>query len=440
LAVESLSARQRRRQPPASDRILSRPLAVTLARVLLAAVIVVTGFRMLDDYDGVLRLPFRHGVPRLGGSDFPAFYAGATLATRHPSQAYDGDRQGRETARVLGLDPDSEESTSPWFRYYNPPFYSLLLSPLTLIPVKVAFVLTWGINALGLALLLRVLYRILQPNPGVFPWFAAGLLTSIPVQYAFWHAQPTLFLAALCGLTFLAAEAGDAKRTGLFWALLSVKLHWLLAPALVLWRSPRRVWAWLATGLAVLALLSAWVGPHAAIDYVRLVAGRGQGDIRDASFAEAVLSWSGFFRALDRVPDPLGWLIMSTITLALFAFISRRGDRELLPLGAALVVLLVVPHSHPQDWILLAPGAAYLLRRRFSPTHLAITVALLVFIYLGLENWAGLSRRDQTVYWPTLAGFSMLAWLAVLSVLPSFTIAGASPAAAAPESSRLGAA
>jgi hypothetical protein len=142
-----------------------------------------------------------------------------------------------------------------------------------------------------------------------------------------------------------------------------------------------------------------------------------------------VISWSGFFRGLTSGPVPIAWLVMSALTLVLFILLLRYGDFELLPLGAALAMLLVVPHSHPQDWILLAPGAAFLLRRRDSATQRRCCSRAAGRHPLGPRRLGG-ADQQQDIYWPAPLAFLLLAGYASSPARPP--LANARPAARRP--------
>jgi hypothetical protein len=78
-------------------------------------------------------------------------------------------------------------------------------------------------------------------------------------------------------------------------------------------------------------------------------------------------------------------------------------------------LLLVVPHSHPQDWVMLAPAAAIMLRSQTSTAGIAVTTLLLIGASLGMDHWSQLRDRAYVIYWPTLAGFSLLVWVYFVS-------------------------
>ena len=118
------------------------------AYCVIAALLLVQAVRITGHYEGVVR-NYAENEPVLGGSDFPAFYMGAKLmASSHRQELYDEEAQAREVVAVKGYGDDlSQDST--WYRYYNPPAYSLLIAPLALLPVRQAYLLTVTLNLVG---------------------------------------------------------------------------------------------------------------------------------------------------------------------------------------------------------------------------------------------------------------------------------------------------
>src|SRR5688572_24263361 len=223
--------------PLRSVRPLSLSDFLRDGRIWLAAMallIVYQGAQILGEYEGIGELIRNDEVPVLDGSDFPAFYGGTRLFLDDPFNAYAELPQTQAIYAAKGLGEPTDGSH--WYRYYNPPVYSLLLSPLTLLEIHTAYAVTLVLNFIGLILLIRVLFLIYGRRDHTFMLLAAAVLTSIPVNYAFWHAQPTLFLAALTGLSYLELERGRERLSGIYWALCAIKPHWLLFQGAVLLR------------------------------------------------------------------------------------------------------------------------------------------------------------------------------------------------------------
>jgi hypothetical protein len=165
------------------------------------------------------------------------------------------------------------------------------------------------------------------------------------------------------------------------------------------------------------------LGPGAVIDYIRLVLDRGDGDLTNSTYGQALLSWSGFWRALTGESQPLLWLLTSIATLAVYARIWLTAGAAVSLAAAVPTFLLIIPHSHPQDWTLMATSAALLLSLRWSPLGLAGTAALLLGVLIGANEWIHATRAVEDgasrVYWVSLAAAGLLVWLAALTLVGS---------------------
>lgn len=401
-------------RPLAARRPRLGAAAAASAYCVVTVLLLVQAARIIGHYEGVVR---NYGIndPVLGGSDFPAFYMGAKLMVSSQRQAlYDEEAQAREVVSVKGYGDDlSHDST--WFRYYNPPAYSVLIAPLAVLPVRQAYLVTVTLNLVGAAALAWLMGAILRWRQPLTAIAIGTLVTSETLLYSFWQGQPSLLLATVIGAAFLLAERRRSWSAGAVLALAGVKPQWLVLPALSVFRTrPRAVFAFAAT-TALMLLPFLTIGTKGASDFIHLVRARGQGDIHDDGFAEAVLSWSGFFRAYAGSVRPEAWAAFSLLTLLAYLPIWASGKADLLPMGAVLGTLLVGPHSHPQDWLLIAPAACFLLRNH-SGARLWTSGGLLLSIWWSLNRWSGLAGSETAVYWPTLAGFATLLWVWALAV------------------------
>jgi hypothetical protein len=391
-------------RPRAIEVILAGAFAWVLAWQLITAA---SGYRQ------VIR-DFNSKIPALGGSDFPAFYMGAKLfASTDRRLSYDDKTQAKTILAIKGYGEDLGQD-SGWFRYYNPPAYSLLLAPLTLLPLKPAYLLTIALNIvafLGLVMLVGSILRWRQPLTGLVLLAIAG---SQPLLYSFWHAQPNIVLALIVGSAFLLAERSETTA-GAILASGFIKPQWLLFSAPALCRKHPRSAVSFAAVLLVMLVPFVAVGREGVLDYILLVRHRGYEDVHDAGFAEALLSWSGFLRAYSGAARPDAWAAFSILTALAFAPIWVTGKTALLPLAAVLTTLLIGPHSHPQDWLLIAPPACFILRDQ-KGLRLCVTAVLLMTIDVAVNGWSGLAYGEQAFYWPTLAAFATLVWIWVLAL------------------------
>ncbi len=390
----------------------TRARGATLATAAVAIILLWQLIAVAGNYRQIAK-DYETPLPRLGGSDFPAFYMGAELFLQDPARSYEQASQARTILEAKGYGGDlSQDST--WYRYYNPPAYSLLLAPLTLLDVRQAYLVTVAANVGALGVLIWLMGSVLRWRQPLTALALAGLLASEPLRYAFWHGQPNLLLAIILTGAFMLAERRRDGPSGALLALAAIKPQWLLLPAMSLIRLRPRAALTFAAVIAVVLLPFALLGVHGTLDWVRLVRSRGDGDVHDDGFAEAILSWSGFFRAYSGAVRPEAWLAFSILTALAYLpiWISRRSD--LLPPAAVLTTLLVGPHSHPQDWLLVAPAACFVLRDQ-AGARLCVSGALLLALLLSLNTWTGLAYASQAVYWPTLAGFALLLWLWALT-------------------------
>jgi hypothetical protein len=382
-------------------------------------------------------------APLLPYTDFEMFYAGSTLArSSNRDMLYDKPAIVRQILIAQGfrldeipepLDTQSEDHI--WLRYYNPPAYLFAWTPVTFLDVRDAYLVAVGLNVVllgGLAVLLGFVVRWRMPHTLLL---LLGLFAFSPVYFTLHHGQPTILIAGLMAAGYLALRNGRTLWSGLLLALTGIKPHWLL-PSVSLLRERGWLAPFLGGCVAFLALPFVILGPGAVIDYVRLVLDRGDGDLTNATYGEALLSWSGFWRALTGEPQPLLWLLASIATLGVYARIWVKAGAAVSLAAAIPVFLLIIPHSHPQDWTLMATAAALLLSLRWSPLALAGIGALLLGVLIGANQWIHETRAVEDgatrVYWVSLAAAGLVLWLAVLTFVGSDREVVASEPAAGP--------
>ena len=365
-------------------------------------------------------------APLLPFTDFEMFYAGSTLARSwNREHLYDKPTIVRQILIAQGyryaeipepLDTQSEDHI--WLRYYNPPAYLFAWMPVTFLNVRDAFLVAVWLNVAllaGLAVVLGFVVRWKMPHTLLL---VLGLFAFAPVYFTIHHGQPTILIAGLMAAGYMALRAGRDLWAGVLLAGTGVKPHWLL-PAFTLLRRKGLIVPFLASCFVFLVLPFAILGPGAVIDYIRLVLDRGDGDLTNSTYGEALLSWSGFWRALTGESQPILWLAASLATLAVYARIWLKAGSAVSLAAAVPVFLLIIPHSHPQDWTLMAASAGILLSLRWSPVALAGIGGLLLGLLIGANEWIHATRAvdegETRVYWVSLAAAGLLVWLAVLT-------------------------
>ena len=405
-------------------------LAVLAAAVLLGAYFVLEGVGLAQQSYREIKADYEFsGVPAMPNSDFPMFYAGARLV-RSSDRANTYDLHTIVRAIMIGRgytdtpeEPPTDTEYTQWQRYYNPPVFLLALSPLTLLDLQTAYLVVTAVNLVllvALALLIGCILRWQQP---VSSLMVLALFGFSPVYFALHHAQPTILLSVLLSAGFLSLRDGRYRRAGVLLSLMSMKPQWLFPPVVATTARPRLFMPLLLASAAVVLLPFLLLGPRALLDYVALTMGRGSEDLSNADFAGSVLSWVGFFRGLTGEVEPGMWLGASLVTIGVFLVAWRYGRIEYAISSATVVCLIVVPHSHPQDWVTMLPVAAMLLAATTSIRARMATVVLLLAVYAGANDWpsahADLLADGEAVFWATLAAFALLVQLALSSFIES---------------------
>jgi hypothetical protein len=414
------------RPSPAAPRLAR--LALVLGTILLGAYFVYWAVDNADYTYDVIRFDYEYReAPLLPKTDFGTFYAGARAMARGERDLYDLGPMVVNVLLVRGYDPAKLPDTNPqnadniWIRYYNPPFFLLALSPLTLFELHTSYLIAVGLNLAtlaGLAVALGFVLRWRQPETLLL---ILALLAFSPTSFALHHVQPTILLSLLLATAYLALRNGRTLLAALLFTLMALKPQWIAAGVASLRTHPRLIPPMFVFGLAIVVLPLAMLGPGAFEDYVRLVLGRGDDDLNEINFAGALLSWSGFFRALTGETRPDLWFLASVLTVSVLVVLIWAGGTELAIAGSVLSVLIVVPHSHPQEWVLIAPVAAILLTLDWRPAARIGVAAMLLGIFLAVNDWPAAQRRmdanGEAVFWATLAAFALLVLLTALALL-----------------------
>lgn len=308
----------------------------------------------------------------------------------------------------------------PLPRYYNPPFFLFLLSPLTFMDVPDAYLVGVGANVVGAVFLAAAAWWTVRWSFINSVLLAAALLSFQPFYASVHHVQPTIFIALCLLLSFKAALAGRTTLAAILIALAAAKPQWAAVGGLSLLRSKPRAFAALAASGTVLVLLPfLTLGPDALIDYVALITGRGGDDLEHVQYASLLLSWPGFLLALTGSVQPLMAGVLSMVTLVILLLIFRVGDTHLVWAATIFAALIAIPHSHSQEWVMVVPAAVFLLTRpETRPVINGVTLALLGTIHLGVFSWVYAHRAveagGQALYFVTPAAFLMIVWCAAI--------------------------
>ena len=283
-----------------------------------------------------------------------------------------------------------------------PPWFTLLIAPLSLLPRTPA---TWCWLALSLGMLVGTVAlaaRLFATHPGARRTLLATLALSLwrPVSTHLFLGQSTLLVTLAATGALLAAERGRLWLSGVLMVAAASKPHlvFLLGLGLTIhgWRSRRSLAvaggfaiALCASLLACLAINTAWVGdllhrPPGVYDYWGITV-----NLRT-------------LLALPFDPNPVAdaiyWILFaagSALVLRLWA----KSDRPLAELGALTLAatLLLTPYAQPHDYVLLIPGMILLAARACSQPRPRRRTVLLTALVLGAWAAGSLHRGLLTL-------------------------------------------
>ena len=279
--------------------------------------------------------------------DFSSFYCGGEiLRTRGPSALYDFAAMQESDARHF----PGHDIVMPFLR---PPFYALLVAPLSLLPPHRALLVWLALNAAALAGGVFLTARATGMELSAAAWHGAIFY---PALFTFFNRQDVPILLLLAAGGYLLMKRRRSFAAGLILSLCSIKFHLLLlVPLALLMRKDRRALRGLLAGLAVLALISVlMLGPAGVADYARILLGRRVPNIVNHPYR--VTNLSNLARGT--------WLRIPLILLAVGAVIAAARRLAPLPALAAgwLGSLLVAPHIFLSDYLVALPACLLLAR------------------------------------------------------------------------------
>jgi hypothetical protein len=268
-----------------------------------------------------------------GQGDFLSFYIGAQIVST--PELYQPSTFERKQVEVANIH-------MPAVLFSRPPFYGVLLKPLTLLPYRWAFWLFVALNVVALAVCLRVFV------PRGDPLRLLGAV-SIPVLTALINGQDVLLILGACFGAIALWRRGKTGLAGLVLSLCAVKFHFFLfVPFVLIFKRQWRTLAGSAAGIVLLygigAAAQGWAWP---IEYARYLE---------------------FLQAPDRTPIPYTMPNLHGLILAVFGNASR-GEAVV----AALVALAAV------YCIAKAPG----FELAFA---LAVTAGLLINVHTYIQD------------------------------------------------------
>ncbi len=298
------------------------------------------------------------------GVDFVVFYSAANLVAA--GRAYELYHLGALTPIQHAAQPGIPPGVLP-LAYFNPPFFALLLAPLSYLSFGHAFQVWSGSKLLLLAVDCWMIWRIAAPVARPYRVAAvAGFLTLQPVAFTIQLGQFSLILVTSWLGAYLLFRAGRDKAAGLALAPLLIKPELLFPVVLLLaWKRRTAALAALAGMTAAAVVVSlAMIGLHGLVDYPEFILDLSAHPGHGVNH-HLMLGWNGFVTlALPGAGGQLqarAYASLSAVTLALAAHGWRGGWRADASGFASrwmmltLCTVLIDAHFYIQDIALVMP-------------------------------------------------------------------------------------
>jgi hypothetical protein len=295
-----------------------------------------------------------------GTNDFVALYAGAELVGT--PELYSRTANESVIRDTIGTTMDS-------VIYTRPPFYAVLLKPLTALPYLAAYAV---FCVLCISSILWFTLRFSKECDSL------PLLASFSIPLASWlpQGQDAPLLLAFVGVSILLTRRKLDFLAGMALSLCVIKFHlFLLIPILLLAKKRWRILAGGATGTGILLALGMIVaGAQSLQEWVRV--------LRDPwiNFSSDMMpNLHGLSAGLNHnEAAPLVEIGMVGAVVAVFLWICRKTDNyECLFALSLMCSLLVSYHSGISDQILLLPVLVLLVGScQDKPLRIALAVSL----------------------------------------------------------------
>ena len=330
------------------------------------------------------------GVPAAleGRTDFRSFYmAGYAVRTGHGAELYDYEFQKR-------LQNELTSQSDVALMFYHPACEALLFVPLSFFSFRTAYFVYGALNALLLALTIRMVRGRLSHLSELWrPLPIAIFLCFFPIGIALKLGQDSILLLFLYSASFIALSQGKDFRAGVFLGLALVKFQIAIPVAFLflLWRRWRFVAGFAAAGTILLAVSVGVVGLAGVSAYLRplLAVGGGLGTAAERLTYGVYPRLMPNLRGLvDGLTDNIlgvraAHLVTAVISLLVIVWAAMRRRSFPLALTAALVVSY---HLNPHDLSLLALPIALVLDGAFaqkaSLTRRDLTAVSLAALFL----------------------------------------------------------
>jgi hypothetical protein len=388
-------------------------------RRLLKVISLAVGLGLLASSAGIWWGLLTNTRPQLV-ADFLSLYAGGRLLWQDRTHLYNLERQLAVETSILAPDGLPKRALPHHYQvlpYNYPPFFTLLLVPLSWLPFPLAYVIASVLNLLCLAVTLRLLLQRLALGLEQSRWLLIVAFCAAAIYVTLIQGQTSLLALLLLTLYVLDLQERRGVRAGVWAGLLLFKPQLLPLPLVILaWR---RCWRGLLTLLVVLASLVlvslALVGVEGLQQHVLLVRQMASAEGTLGIHPGAMHNLRALARfSLPRPWDSVGWwgssALLALITLWVHRPSVRDGQGSAWRWSATIVLLLLLtPHLNTHDLALLLLPCALVLSTYNGPIPIPMVAAWVGLSLLPLLTSA--LPAITRVYWPVMPVALMAAFL-----------------------------
>jgi hypothetical protein len=261
-----------------------------------------------------------------GAPDLRNFYTAGLMLRRGQGDSLYDDALQRKTQREFVSPGSAADVLLP---YIHPPFEAILFLPLTFLTFLHAYLLSFLLNGVLLAVGIYVIRWWIPAIAADLPelLFLAPL-AFFPVFYAFLQGQDSILLLTLYCLAYAAFRRGRDLQAGIWLGLGLFKFHLILpfAVILLLCRRWRAIAGIVATGCCELAISGALVGWREFLYYPRYAWHVNRLGAKAFIFPENMPNLRGLLTGWTESPAlrlPLE-LLLFAVSLSLLVWAARR--------------------------------------------------------------------------------------------------------------------
>ncbi|SRR6266404_496788 len=323
--------------------------------------------------------------------DFLAFYTGAQLVSRSPTELYNLHSQ---LILQQQIDPLAKIHTG-FLPFLNPPFVALAFEILVNFGLENAYIVFLGINVILIVLICFIAMQQLNKTK----WYSIllliiGIATFIPILITLLIGQLSIVLCIIFLLAWLSLKEGREFRTGFVLSLLLIKPHFLILPLLAMLVQRRiNVIYGLMSGIVILVSISYfYIGWSGISTYSMLLTSfykTGVGyniDLMEQHSLQTLLLiiFHTQSPAVIRIPWIISIMCIILPTLFIWSKKFSASSPQFSFQFALLIIatLLTSPHTPIYDLSLLTIVSSLLLSQMNKFKHRQ-KVFLVVFIVLG---------------------------------------------------------